>query len=204
MKTVNTVLISIAATVAVLGTAAGIYAVVTRPAHEPFDWSQIGDKIKSIVVPKAPIGNISPARDIRGTWISSLSKKGFQLYGRFEVPGSVSNIYENGDVELIIDDITDNIATGQMRYFNVCGHGQTIAPPPIGTINVPEKCIADTGFAPVNIRITGSALDFGTVVNDDISATMQATFTSDMIAGTMAVETPNGIIKGPFNLMKKK
>lgn len=203
MNKITKAVIASTITAIVLGTI-GAVVYLNRLSTKPFDWDTIDDKIKSIIIPKAPIGELTESRDLRGTWISSLSKKGFQLYGKFDLPGSVTNVHQNGDIELIIDKVENNIASGQMRFTNVCGSSQTIAPPPVGKITVPEKCIADSGYSPVSIRVSSTALDFGTFASGGIVATMQGTFTTDMIAGTMGIETEYGIIKGVFNLMRQR
>lgn len=152
---------------------------------------------------KLPRG-LTPARDLTGTWISSLSGKGCQLMGRFELPGSTSTIYENGDIELIISDVSDNIASGTIRYYNLCGHGLTTVPG-YGTIQVPETCIADSGPIPLQITVSSSHLDFGTINGDGINATMTGNFTTDLISGTMTFKMQGyGDINGTFNLIRKR
>ena len=147
---------------------------------------------------------ISPARDLRGTWISGLSGKGFQLNGQFTAGKSVTTVYEDGDIELIITEVKDNIAYGTIRFYNVCAWGFTIAPI-VGKISVPKQCINDSGPQPTQIRVSSSALDFGTVNSGGVIATMSASFTTDLIHGTMsATVAPYGQVKGVFNLNRQR
>lgn len=185
-----------------LALAAGVltYAAV----EQPLMFGQIGDKLKSIITPKAPIGNLTPARDLRGTWVSSLSGKGLQVYGQFNTAGAVTKIYENGDIELKIDKVQNNRATGTMRVYNLCATGQTVAPN-IPTINMPRTCVRDSGAQAVSIRVSSSALDFGSYKTGGITFTMQGSYTTDIMSGNMTANVPPyGILKGEFRLMRKR
>jgi len=151
-------------------------------------------------------GELAPARDLRGVWISSLSGKGIQVYGKHTAYGSITDVYENGDIELIINEVKNNIAIGTMRYTNLCSWGETkvtIAGAE-KIINVPKTCVADTGQQEINIRISSSALDFGTISLNGVTATMQGSFTTDIMSGSMTVTMPGGILKGTFNLSRQK
>lgn len=179
-----------------------VYLVKTRPLMFQF----VTEKTESIITPKPPIGELTPARDLRGIWRSSLSGKGMQVYGKHTVYGSITDIYENGDIELIINDVKDNIAIGTMRYTNLCSWGETkvTVAGAERVINVPKICIADTGRQEINIRVSSSALDFGTISLDGVTATMQGSFTTDIMSGSMTVTMPGGILKGTFNLSRQK
>lgn len=186
---------------ALIGATGGI-AYLAKVKPEIFQ--SVSDKIKSIITPKAPIGNLTPARDLIGIWKSSLRGKGMQLYGKFEIKGSTTTIYENGDIEIKIESVENNIARGTIRYTTVCGWGSSIVPI-LGVVSVPKTCIADTGAQPIEIRVSSSALDFGTVTAGDITATMQGTFTTDIMSGSMTTTyPPYGVVKGIFNLSRVK
>jgi len=189
----------------IVGSVAGTAAILyNKPAdQQPPFFRFIDDKLKSIITPKAPIGNITPARDLRGTWKSSLAGKGLQIYGKFETGQAITTIYEEGDLEIIIDSVEDNAALAQVRFTNLCANSVTTAPN-IKTITV-KKCVPDTGYMPATIRVSGSALDFGTINTDEINITMQGSFTTDLIHGSMTAELPPyGTLKGVFNLMRKE
>ncbi len=148
--------------------------------------------------------NLEPARDLRGTWVSSLSGKGFQLNGKFVAAGATTTVYEDGDIELIIDNVENGQATGTIRYFNICAWGFTIAPV-VGKVSVPEQCVSDSGAQPITIGVSSSALDFGAITTDSVVATMRGSFTTDLIHGTMtATIAPYGEVKGFFNLHRKR
>lgn len=185
---------------AVLLVGAGIYIVTAKPAM--FDF--INDKIASIRTPESsPLAGLSAARDLTGTWGSSLSGKGLEIYGKFDIPGSVTTIYEHGDMELIIENMEGNIAYGKMRYYNLCASGESIVPN-YGTIKVPENCVADTGFSPVEIKVSASHVDFGTINTNGMTFTMQGDFTTDLMSGTMsATLPPYGELKGEFHIQRK-
>lgn len=188
----------------IVGSVAGTAVVLhNRPAdQQPSFFRFVDDKLKSIITPKAPIGNLTPARDLRGTWVSSLAGKGLQVYGKFETGPAITTIYEDGDLEIIIDSVENNIASGKIRFTNLCANSVTTAPN-IKTITV-KKCVPDTGYMPTTIRVSGSALDFGTINTNGASITMQGSFTTDLIHGSMTAQlSPYGTLKGVFNLMRK-
>jgi len=163
----------------------------------------VPEKIKSIITPKAPIGNLTPVRDLRGTWVSSLRGKGMQNYGSFNTGPAKTQIYQEGDIELVIDSVSGNIASGTFRYINLCTWGKSTAPK-IPAISVPKKCNS-TGASPIQIRVSGSRLDFGTVSAGGVNATMQGNYTTDLISGsTTATVSPYGVIKGEFHLIRSQ
>ena len=174
---------------------AGVYVAGANPTL----LKSVEQKLKSIKTAKPPIGNLTPARDLRGTWISSIRGKGIQLYGKFATGPGTTTIYEDGDIELIINTVSGNTASGTMRYTNLCSTGST-AVPGYGNITVPKQCVADTGARAIQIRVSGSRLDFGTVSAGGATFSMQGNFTTDIISGTMTATTPYGVVKGEFHL----
>ncbi|MFH0969095.1 MAG: hypothetical protein V1804_01170 [Patescibacteria group bacterium] len=163
----------------------------------------VGQKIKSIITPKAPIGNLTPVRDLRGTWKSSLAGKGIQVYGQFKTGPGTTQVYQEGDIKLIITSVENNIASGTIQYTNLCTWGRTTAPK-IPTISIPKRC-ASPSASPIGIRVSGTRLDFGTVATGDTTATMQGTYTTDIITGSMTVNLPAyGVLKGEFHLSRAK
>ena len=183
--------------VALAAAGAATYIVIAKPPI--FDF--INDKINGIITPKPYDGNLMPARDITGTWVSSLRGKGFQLYGQFVAGGATTKAYEDGDIELKIDKVEGNIASGQIRYTNMCAWAQTTAPV-VGTITAPKQC-TNSGFSPVSIRVSSSSLDFGKISTDGVTATMQGSYTTDIMSGTMTITTAYGVIKGEFHLVRQ-
>lgn len=139
----------------VAGSAA--YVVVAKPAPVykfvqtdiPAYIENIEEKIKSIITPKASIGNLTPVRDLRGNWTSSLQGKGLQLYGKFVTGTSTTHLSENGDIDLAIDSVVGNTASGTIRYRNLVATGTTTVPG-YGTINVPPVKESDTGARPIH------------------------------------------------------
>ncbi|MDP2721065.1 MAG: hypothetical protein Q8O75_03945 [bacterium] len=178
---------------------AGVYVAGGNPAFLKF----VEQKLKSIKTAKPLIGNLTPARDLRGTWTSSIRGKGIQLYGQFTTGPGTTKIYEDGDVELIINTLAGNTASGTMRYTNLCSSGSTTIPG-YSSVSVPRQCVADTGAQAIQIRVSGSRLDFGTVSAGGGTFSMQGNFTTDIISGTMTATTPYGVIKGEFHLNRKR
>jgi hypothetical protein len=167
----------------------------------PTYWlSQVGNKVQSIITPNFIDGNLTPARDIKGTWISALKGKGIQLFGKFQTGPGVTSVYEDGDMELIITNVTGNTATGTIRYYNLCAWSQTVTPG-VPTITVPKQC-GDTSPQPMTANVSGTRIDFGSIKVDGASATMNGTFTTNLMSGSMTINTTYGVIKGHFKLMK--
>jgi len=183
--------------------ALAVGAVVYVGVANPSLLNTIEQKLKSIITPKPPIGTLTAARDLRGTWVSALRGKGIQLYGKFTTGPSVTKIYENGDIELKIDNVKNNIASGKIRYTNLCVTGGTTIPG-YGTVSVPKTCTGDTGAGSIQIKISGSRLDFGTISVSGATASMQGNYTTDLMSGTMTMTSAYGIIKGEFHLNRKK
>lgn len=164
----------------------------------------VSEKINSIITGKPPIGNLSVARDLKGTWVSSLKGKGIQLFGKFSTGPGTTSIYESGDVELVIKEVSNNVATGTIKYTNLCTWGSTTIPS-LPTISIPKQCVSHTGTNPISIRVSGTKLDFGTIKSKEATFTMQGSYTTDIISGTTTTTLPSyGVIKGTFNLMRKK
>ena len=82
----------------VLGLIAGAVAVgavaYVGPKNIPM-LSFVEQKLKTIHIPKPPIGNLTPARDLRGTWTSAIKGKGIQLYGQFATGPGTTKVYED-------------------------------------------------------------------------------------------------------------
>jgi len=188
-----------------LGVAIGATAIILTMPEKPLMFRFIEDKLKSIVTPKPPIGDLTPVRDLRGTWKSSLSGKGVQVYGKFATNPGTTTVYEDGDMELVIDSVTNNIASGKARYTNLCVNGQVVMPKPLASITIPKKCTKDTGYSPIEIRVSGSRLDFGAYDISGGTFIMQGNFTTDIITGSATVNLPAyGALKGEFHLSRQQ
>lgn len=188
-------------TASAIGTA--VFIQNTPKEQQPLMLRFIEDKLKSIITPNAPIGNLTPVRDLRGTWKSSLPRKGMQIFGKLTTGPGTTTIYEDGDIELIIDSVKDNIAYGKIRFTNLCATATTTAPK-IKPITV-KQCTEDSGYLPAGIHVSGSALDFGTVAASGVTITMRGTYLTDIITGSMTTTLPSyGVMKGVFNLNRKQ
>jgi hypothetical protein len=164
---------------------------------------KVTQKIDSIVTPKPPIGDLTPTRGLEGTWKSSLSGKGFQLYGRFKNGAGTVSVYEDGDMELVIDSVSGNTATGKMRVTDL--GVSTRATIPGKTVSTPRRvAVSDSGYGPMAIRVSGPSLDFGSFSSGGVSGSMQGSYTTDLMSGTMSVQSQYGPIKGEFHLIRRK
>lgn len=188
----------------IVGSIVGTAVVIHNKPEEqkPLMFRFVEEKLKSIVTPKPPIGNLTPVRDLRGTWISSLKSKGMQTYSQFKTGPGTTQIYQEGDIQLIITSVESNVASGTIQYINLCTWGRTTAPK-IPTITIPKQC-NNTSASAIQIRVSGSRLDFGSVSGNGMSFTMQGNYTTDLISGTMTATTSYGVIKGEFHLSRKQ
>ena len=184
-----------------VGIAIGIGVIIA--VEKPLMFDSVTDKVDSIQVGKPPIGDLTPARDLTGAWDSSLKGKGFQLYGEFVVAEMTTKVYEEGDIEILIESVVDNVAYGRARFYNVTVYGQGTGP--AGTVTLPRTKMAETGLQPIQIRVSGSRLDFGSFGIAGTTGTMQGNFVTDIISGTMATTVPPyGAIKGEFRLSRRR
>ena len=184
----------------IVGAAAVGAVAYVGPKNIPL-LNSVEQKLKSIKTPIPLIGNLTPARNLKGTWTSSIRGKGLQLYGKFTTGPGTTTIYEEGDIELIIDAMAGNTASGTIRYTNICVTGNTHVPG-YGNINVPKQCTADSGTRPIQIRVSSSHLDFGTISAGGGTFSMQGNYTTNIMSGTMTATTPYGDIKGEFHLVR--
>lgn len=183
--------------------AGGVVLAMYTAESNPALVKTIDQKLNSIKTASPLIGYLTPARDLRGTWTSSIRGKGIQLYGKFATGPGTTTIYEDGDITLIINSMSGNTASGTIRYTGLCSTGSTFVPG-YGNITVPKQCVNDTGAQAIQIGVSSSRLDFGTVRANGATFTMQGNFTTDLISGTMTATTPYGNIKGEFHLMRVK
>lgn len=184
--------------------AAGVSYVYDHDPETARYLDMVKDKIDSIITPKPPIGDLTPVRDLKGTWRSSLRGKGYQVYGSFGDGASNVKVYQEGDVELVIDSVKGNAARGSMRLMNVYGSARGSVPGR-GSVSTPRMLIVrDSGRSPITIRVSGTRLDFGSFDAGGLSGTMQGSYTTDLIRATMTVQTEYGPVKGEFHLMRQK
>lgn len=174
----------------------------TVPAHKLPTAKVIKSKVKSITTPKSSLTtSLAPARDLRGIWQSALRGKGIQVYGQLNTPGAATTIYENGDIKLTISGMNGNSAVGEICYTNMCAT-VNVAMAQLGTRSM-TQC-GQAGCSPVTIRVSSSALDFGTVRSGDDTFVMRGNYTTDIMSGTMTMTMPAyGVLKGEFHLIRQ-
>lgn len=169
-------------TALVLGAAIVIGAVYIQ-TQRPGLFGSAETKVRSVADEVLP-GQLAPARDLRGTWASSLSGKGIQIYGEGHgTQGGTVRVYYDADFVLRITSVEDNVAHGEARMFNGTLYGEVTDVPAVGTIPVPRQEFPDSGFQPMTIRVHGSSLDFDTLSVAGITVTMSGTFVEDGIVG---------------------
>jgi hypothetical protein len=146
---------------------------------------------------------VTPVSGLIGTWQSSVAGKGMEVRSETMIGPTAMKIYQAGDIELIIDSVKDNTATGQIRLTNFCVSAEATA---AGiTTTIPEQCVEDSRYSPLVIKVSGSELDFGTATIEDVTTSMQGSYTANTMTGTMTITNPAfGVLEGEFNLRKIK
>lgn len=178
-------------------------AVVISKQAELVMSQLVDEKVESINTPAPPIGSLTPVRDLRGTWKSSLAGKGLQVYGNLASGPANTKIYENGDIKLIIKSVENNEALGEAYFTNLCVTA-TVSAPKIEPFTT-KNCTPNGGYFPAKIKISGTRLDFGSGTVNGVSFSMQGNYTTDIIYGTMTTTLPSyGVLKGEFNLTRVK
>lgn len=166
-------------TALVLGAGIVVGAVYMQ-TQQPQVFESVEAKIRSVL----HMEGLTPARDLRGTWASSLSGKGIRMYGEGHgTQGGTVKVYDDADFVLRIDSVEGNVARGAARMFNETLYGEVTGVPMVGTIPIPRQTPPDTGFQPVTIRVEGSSLVFETVSVGGISVGMNGTFVEDNLVG---------------------
>lgn len=183
----------------------GDSAPADEPSGSPNFLDYVEEKLKNLITPKPPLdGNLTPTRNLVGTWKSSLKGKGIQLYGSFQTETGNMQMYQDGDMEIVIDSVINNTATGKIRLSNVYMTAKATVPGR-GSSTIPRTLvIKDTGYNPTAIRVSGARLDFGTFAANGSTLTMQGSYTTDLMSGTMTMPGPYGPIKGEFHLIRQK
>ncbi len=181
----------------------GVVVAVAIYCMQPLMYRYAEAKLNTATVSESIVGNLTPARDLRGTWKSSLLGKGIQVNGNFALGAGTAIVTENGDMELVITSVKNNIAYGKMRFTNLCATAQ-VSIPNLKTFST-EQCTKDTGYKAVTIRVSSSHLDFGTVTVSGAKSTMQGNFTTDIMSGTMTTTlAAYGTLKGSFRLNRQR
>ena len=177
--------------------------VISEMPQKP-EWFQfIDEKLHSIHIPLPQIGIFAPDLGLVGTWKSSTAGKGLELFGEFTTGPIYTTVYEDGDIEIIINSVKGNTASGEIRYPKLCASATTTAPK-MKPITV-SKCADDSGYLPLSISVSKNTLYFNTVIVNGAKVTMQGTYSTDVMTGSMMANVlPYGVIKGVFNLNRVK
>jgi hypothetical protein len=146
---------------------------------------------------------LTPTSGLVGTWQSSVAGKGMQVRGETVIGPATMKIYEAGDMELVIESVKNNTASGQIRLTNFCVSGESIA---AGiTVPIPEQCVEDSGYVPMMAKVSGNELDFGTAEIEGVTTSMQGSYTARTMTGSMTITNPAfGVLEGEFNLSRIK
>jgi len=166
----------------------------------------------------AASADLSPARNLRGTWVSPLKGKAYQLTGRLDVPGSGwADIVETGDIRLALTRVDGNKAYGTITLSNKVETYTLTIKTVKGLKRYPAQRITSTEATSRQIVLTASSsrVSFSKVpVKNATVALTTGRFTTSLLWGTMT-ETFQGAasvggtsgtmtrpLSGPFKLMK--
>ena len=162
-------------------------------------------------------GGLSPGRDLRGTWVSPLSGKGYQLTGRLVQGTATGALSEHGDIRLQITKVVAEkagVTTGYKAYgtmtFSKLVLVETVTVKTAkGAKKFPPQTIAQGGAAATSrvvLSVSGTRLHVAFAAAWARTVTMQGTFTSDLMRGTMTKQYAGGgaktTLSGQFHLVR--
>jgi hypothetical protein len=152
--------------------------------------------------PNTSIGNSTQANDLIGTWVSSVQGKGMQGSGNLTISGVAVQINFTGDVDLVIQKVENNIATGTLAFTNFCSSKVTSVPGKPDVIGQ-AQCLSGNKV-PAYLQIDGNKITYTGETILGASVTLNGTYTSDSISGTFTRTSSYGNINGTFNLVRAK
>jgi hypothetical protein len=152
--------------------------------------------------PAAESGNSSAADSLIGTWVSAVQGKGMQASGKVETSRATTQLNLSGDIVVVIDKVSDNIASGTITYNNLCSTS-IVSVPGKTEVSEPPQCI-DGNARPVSLQISGNTLKFDstTATGGDIS--FVGNYTKDTVSGTFTRASSYGKLDGTFSLVRAK
>jgi len=170
--------------------------------------------------------DLSPARDLRGTWFSSLQGKGYQVAGELSVAGSgTAQIVENGNIRLVIKSVVAQ-KVGTTTMYRAHGTITLSLKELVETVTVttakgpkrfpPQKIPVNAAGAssPVVLNVSSSRVNLPPVKIAGATISLAGSFTTDLMSGTMTqtIGGSSGIpgiagtllrpLRGSFHLMR--
>jgi hypothetical protein len=144
--------------------------------------------------------NSAAASSLVGTWGSAAAGKGVQGSGEVMISGKSYQLSLHGDVDLVIQKVTDSAAIGTIAYNNLC-LTTVVSAPGQTPITKPAQCVSSAAV-PATIQINGSTLTFTgkSELGSDISFT--GSFENGTITGTFTRMSSYGKISGSFDLVR--
>lgn len=132
--------------------------------------------------------------DFTGTWVSVEAGKGIQATGEFTLGKTTSQITLSGDVQVVIQKIENNVASGTVAYNNVCYTTSTDKQP---------KCV-NISAKPVELQINGDKLTFNGPTSTGGTDSFNGTYADGVVSGTFTREGPYGKLSGTFSMVHQK
>ena len=164
-------------------------------------------------------GGLSPGRDLRGTWASPLSGKGYQLTGRLVQGPATGALSEHGDIRLQITKVvaekvgvtTDYKAYGTMTFSKLVLTETVTVATAKGLKTSPPQTIVQGGATAksrVVLSVSGTRLHVAFIAPWARAVTMQGTFTSDLMRGTLTKQYAGPgaktTLSGQFQLVRAR
>ena len=145
-------------------------------------------------------------KSLAGTWDSSVKGKGMQGSGEIITANANTKINVTGDVNLVIEKVENNIASGTISYNNVC-YTLVISMPGKSDISEPSKCISISSKQ-IEAKITDNTISSGGNSDDNDNVSLLGNYTNNTISGTFTKTISVGKfdekISGTFNLARAK
>jgi hypothetical protein len=180
----------------------------SKTAEKKFGMADDINKTATNPTPAAPVvsptSDASPASDnvLVGTWVSSVKGKGMQASGEVKISGATSKFNLSGDVEVSIQKVVGNTASGTITFNNLCSI-KTVSVPGKDDVSEPPQCINGSS-KPVELQINGNAISFQSQAETGANISFTGNYANDSVSGTFTRESSYGKMDGTFNLVRAK
>lgn len=140
-----------------------------------------------VAVPSA--AGLTPARDLRGTWVSALSGQGYKISGRLDVAGTgTARLDERGDIRLVVKTMKGNRLSGTITLSLRESVTTVTVKTAKGSRTYPPQRIPVSGAGVTRQFVataSGTRIDFQSMSFNGAVVSLHGSFTSNHMSGTM-------------------
>jgi hypothetical protein len=118
------------------------------------------------------------------------------------MPKFTAQFTMNGDVNLVIKNVANNIASGIISYSNLCTVSTITMPGKPDTVKSPT-CVSNESKA-VELQISGNTLTFAGQTSTGANISFTGNYSGDTISGKFTITGSSGDMNGTFSLDRVK